>query len=73
MLVVADEAGGCLHVLEIRNGRLKFEGYLARALPLTQPTALNVDSQGQLLVGCRGGDVYRISKSAKGVKRKLDE
>ena len=64
-LLVANEMNDCVHVVDVEEGALTFLRYLAAACPfLTQPTALNTDSQGRLWLACRGGDILTMRMTA---------
>ena len=63
VLLVADEAGDCIHVLDVHqdDGAVRFLRYLAPGCSLlVQPTTLNVDHKGRLWVACRGGSILTM-------------
>ena len=65
LLLVANEMNDCVHVVDVEEGALIFLRYLAPGCPfLTQPTALNTDSQGRLWLACRGGDILTMRMTA---------
>ena len=63
VLLVADEAGDCIHVLDVHqdDGAVRFLRYLAPGCSLlVQPTTLSVDHKGRLWVACRGGSILTM-------------
>lgn len=57
MLLVADEGGDSIHVVQVSQDQLVFQRYLISRKDCPQfvkPTALNVDVQGRLWVACAG-------------------
>nr|KAG5695460.1 hypothetical protein BaRGS_011302 [Batillaria attramentaria] len=63
VLLVADELNDAIHVVNVQDGRLSFERYMAPGCPLlVQPTALNTDTRGRLWVALR--------MALRGTKRK---
>ena len=63
VLLVADEAGDCIHVLDVHqdDGAVRFLRYLAPGCSLlVQPTTLSVDQKGRLWVACRGGSILTM-------------
>ena len=67
VLLVADEAGDCIHVLDVHqdDGVVKFLRYLAPGCSLlVQPTTLNVDQKGRLWVACRGGSILTMEPTS---------
>ncbi|KAK7481542.1 hypothetical protein BaRGS_00027191 [Batillaria attramentaria] len=65
VLLVADELNDAIHVVNVQDGRLSFERYMAPGCPLlVQPTALNTDTRGRLWVACRGGRIITCTPVA---------
>ncbi|XP_076446905.1 uncharacterized protein LOC143284132 [Babylonia areolata] len=59
-LLVADRQNDCVHVVSILEDEVRFERYLAAGdSRLVRPTALNVDDQGRVLIGCENGSALR--------------
>ena len=65
VLLVADELGDSIHVVNVQDDTMNFVRYLAPDCPLlVQPTALNVDHKGRLWVACRGGHILTMEPTA---------
>jgi hypothetical protein len=62
-LLIADWQNDAIHVVDTKDDYLKFERYLAPGSGhLFKPTALNLDGNGNVLVGCENGWILRIEK-----------
>jgi hypothetical protein len=62
-LLIADWQNDAIHVVDTKDDDLKFERYLAPGSGhLFKPTALNLDVEGNVLVGCENGWVLVIEK-----------
>ncbi|XP_025081706.1 uncharacterized protein LOC112556690 isoform X1 [Pomacea canaliculata] len=60
VLLIADWMNDCVHVTRVSDSGIKFVDYLPGSGDMVQPTALNLDLNGQLLIGCGDGWVLRV-------------
>jgi hypothetical protein len=59
-LLIADLTTDSIHVVDTTDNRLRFERYLAHGSGhLVRPTALNLDEEGRVWIGCDNGWVLR--------------
>jgi hypothetical protein len=59
-LLIADMNNDSIHVVDTTDNKLRFERYLAHGNGhLIKPTALNIDKEGRVLIGCDNGWVLR--------------
>ena len=66
-LLVADPQNDSVHVVKIEGDTCRFERYLAAGDGhLVRPTALDVDNQGRVWIGCGNGWVLRCEKRHEG-------
>ena len=67
-LLIADLLNDCVHVVQVVNGEFKFDRFLQSAGcgDLVRPTALDVDSDGSVWIGCETGWVLRCQSVAVG-------
>lgn len=62
-LLIADWMNDCVHVTKVDSGRCDFVSYLPGSGDIVRPTALNLDLEGNLLIGCGDGQVLKCSIS----------
>ena len=63
-LLVADSQNDCVHVVKMEDDECHFERYLAAGSGhLLRPTALEVDDQGRVWIGCGNGWILRCEKA----------
>ena len=62
-LLVADQQNDCVHIVNIEDDRCRFERYLAAGnRHLVRPTALDIDGQGNVWIGCGNGWILKCEK-----------
>ncbi|KAL8596757.1 hypothetical protein ACOMHN_053853 [Nucella lapillus] len=65
MLLVADEFNDAIHMVTIHQNSLRFQGYLYGCSSLLRPTALTVDVNRRLWVGCSKGTIVTMEEWKK--------
>ncbi|XP_025081705.1 tripartite motif-containing protein 2-like isoform X2 [Pomacea canaliculata] len=60
VLLIADWMNDCVHVTKVSDSGIEFIDYLPGSGDMVRPTALNLDLDGQLLIGCGDGWVLRV-------------
>ncbi|XP_025081701.1 tripartite motif-containing protein 51-like [Pomacea canaliculata] len=60
VLLIADWMNDCVHVTRVSDSGIAFHSYLPGSGDMVRPTALNLDLNGQLLIGCGDGWVLRV-------------
>ncbi|XP_025083698.1 uncharacterized protein LOC112557839 [Pomacea canaliculata] len=61
VLLIADWMNDCVHVTRVSDRGIEFVCFLPGSGDMVRPTALNLDLNGQLLIGCGDGWVLRVS------------
>ncbi|XP_025080737.1 uncharacterized protein LOC112556184 [Pomacea canaliculata] len=60
VLLIADWMNDCVHVTRVSDRGIEFVCFLPGSGDMVRPTALNLDLNGQLLIGCGDGWVLRV-------------
>ncbi|XP_025081711.1 uncharacterized protein LOC112556692 [Pomacea canaliculata] len=60
LLLIADWMNDCVHVTRVSELDITFDSYLPCSGDIVRPTALNLDLNGQLLIGCGDGWVLKL-------------
>ncbi|XP_025079575.1 tripartite motif-containing protein 2-like [Pomacea canaliculata] len=60
VLLIADWMNDCVHVTRVSHHGIEFVCFLPGSGDMVRPTALNLDLNGQLLIGCGDGWVLRV-------------
>ncbi|XP_025079579.1 uncharacterized protein LOC112555410 [Pomacea canaliculata] len=60
LLLISDWMNDCVHVTRVSDRGIVFDSYLPGSGDMVRPTALNLDLNGQLLIGCGDGWVLKL-------------